>query len=118
LDENFLKRVFAEVGAWIYDETGVEVPADQQEFEIYQNPRGKLSCQGKISYKGPVSPTRPFPRIKLELTADEDVVLPPVIAEIFHPYSDMPEEGIEVLAYDYVEAFALRASAINRRIGP
>ncbi|UWU76028.1 hypothetical protein N2603_39915 [Bradyrhizobium huanghuaihaiense] len=26
-------------------------------------------------------------------------------ADIFHPYCDMPEDGIEVLAYDYVEAF-------------
>src|SRR5438445_3230228 len=56
LDEGFLKRVFAEVGAWIYEETGIEVPADQQEFEILRNPRGNLSCQGKFSYKGPISP--------------------------------------------------------------
>jgi hypothetical protein len=59
------------VGSWVYDESGIEIPADQQEFEMYRNPRGKLSCQGKISYKGPVSPTRPLPRIKLDLTADE-----------------------------------------------
>jgi predicted nucleotidyltransferase component of viral defense system len=118
LDESFLKRVFGEVSAWIQDETGIEVPADQQEFEFYQNPRGKLSCQGKISYKGPISPTRPFPRIKLDLTADERVVLPPVTAEIFHPYSDIPEEGIEVLAYDYVEAFAEKFRALAERTRP
>jgi predicted nucleotidyltransferase component of viral defense system len=118
LDEAFLKRVFAEVGAWIYEETGIEVPADQQEFEIYRNPRGKLACQGKISYKGPVSPTRPLPRIKLDLTADERVVLPPVAVEIFHPYSDVPEEGIEVLAYDYVEAFAEKFRALGERTRP
>jgi hypothetical protein len=47
------------------------------------------------------------------LTADERVVLPPVTAEIFHPYSDMPEEGIEVLAYDYVEAFAEKFRALS-----
>jgi predicted nucleotidyltransferase component of viral defense system len=118
LDEAFLKRVFAEVGAWIYEETGIEIPADLQEFEIYQNPRGKLSCQGKVSYKGPVSPTRPLPRIKLDLTADERVVLEPVIVEIFHPYSDAPEEGIEVLAYDYVEAFAEKFRALAERTRP
>lgn len=118
LDEAFLKRVFAEVGAWIYEETGVEVPADQQEFEILRNPRGNLSCQGKLSYKGPISPTRPLPRIKLDLTADERIVLPPVRADIFHPYSDMPEEGIEVLAYDYVEAFAEKFRALAERTRP
>lgn len=118
IDETFLKRVFAEVGAWIYEATGIEIPADQQEFDIYQNPRGKLSCQGKISYKGPVSPTRPLPRIKLDLSADERVVLSPVTVEIFHPYSDMPEEGIEVLAYDYVEAFAEKFRALAERTQP
>jgi len=118
LDEAFLKRVFAEVAAWVYDESGIEVPADQQEFELFQNPRGKLSCQGKISYKGPVSPTRPLPRIKLDLTADERIVLSPVPADIFHPYSDMPEDGIEVLAYDYVEAFAEKFRALAERTRP
>lgn len=99
IEEGFLKRVFAEVGAWIYDETGIEVPADQQEFDIYRNPRGTISCQGKISYKGPVSSTHSLPRIKLDLTADERVVLPPVAAEIFHPYSDMPQEASSFLAW-------------------
>jgi predicted nucleotidyltransferase component of viral defense system len=118
LDEGFLKRVFAEIGAWVYDETGIQIPADQQEFEILQNPRGNLSCQAKISYKGPVSPTRPLPRIKLDLTADERVVLEPEAVEIFHPYSDAPEEGIEVVAYDYVEAFAEKFRALAERTRP
>jgi predicted nucleotidyltransferase component of viral defense system len=118
LEDGFLKRVFGEVGAWIYDETGIEFPADQQEFDIYRNPRGTLSCQGKVSYKGPVSSTHALPRIKLDLTADERVVLPPVTAEIFHPYSDAPEEGIEVLAYDYVEAFAEKFRALSERARP
>jgi len=118
LGEAFLKRVFAEIGAWVYDETGIEIPADQQEFDIYRNPRGKLSCQGKISYRGPVSPARSLPRIKLDLTADERVVLEPETVEIFHPYSDAPEEGIEVLAYDYVEAFAEKFRALAERTRP
>ena len=118
LDPAFLKRVFAEIGTWIYEETGIKIPVDQQEFDVYQNPRGQLSCQGKISYKGPVSPTRPLPRIKLDLTADEHIVLPPATIEIFHPYSDVPVEGIEVLAYDYVEAFAEKFRALAERTRP
>jgi predicted nucleotidyltransferase component of viral defense system len=118
LDEGFLKRVFAEVGEWVYDQTGIEVPADKQEFEIYKNPRGTLSCQGKLSYRGPVSSTHALPRVKLDLTADERVVLPPVWVSIFHPYSDAPEEPIEVLAYDYVEAFAEKFRALAERTRP
>jgi predicted nucleotidyltransferase component of viral defense system len=118
LDEVFLKRVFGEIGTWIYDETGIEIPADQMEFDLYRNPRGNVSCQGKISYKGPVSPARSLPRIKLDLTADERIVLEPEIVEIFHPYSDVPEDGIEVLAYDYVEAFAEKFRALAERTRP
>ena len=117
LDAGFLRGAFSEIGEWIYEQTGIEIPADKQEFEIYQNPRGQLSCQGKISYRGPVSPT-PLPRIKLDLTADEHVVLPPARVEIFHPYTDAPEGGIAVLAYDYIEAFAEKFRALAERARP
>ena len=116
--EAFLKRVFAEIGERIYDEIGIEIPSQLQEFEILQNPRGKIMCQGKISYKGPVSSSHGLPRIKLDLTADERIVLPPVRAQIFHPYSDAPEQGISVLAYDYVEAFAEKFRALAERTRP
>jgi len=76
LDEAFLKAVFAEVGGWVYEQSGLEMPMDRQDFDIYDNPRGNKNCEGKISYRGPVSPTAGgWPRIKLDLTADERVVL-------------------------------------------
>lgn len=118
LDADFLSTVFAEIGEWVYEQTGIEIPADKQEFELYRNPRGQLSCQGRISYKGPVSPTHALPRIKLDLSADERVVLPAVRARIFHPYTDAPEGGIEVLAYDYIEAFAEKFRALAERTRP
>lgn len=118
LDEEFLKGVFAEIGEWIYEQTGIEIPADRQDFEFVENKLGGISCQGRISYKGPVSSTHGLPRIKLDLTADERIVLPPVRASIFHPYTDAPEDGIEVLAYDYVEAFAEKFRALAERTRP
>lgn len=118
LNEDFLRGVFGEIAEWIYEETGIQVPADKIQFEVYENPRGKLSCQGKISYIGPVSPTRPPPVIKLDLTADERLVLDPVEKQIFHPYSDAPDDGITVLAYDYVEAFAEKFRALAERTRP
>jgi predicted nucleotidyltransferase component of viral defense system len=42
LDESFLKRVFTEIGAWIYEETGIEVPADQQEFDPFNRTRSSM----------------------------------------------------------------------------
>ena len=119
LNTDFLQRTFAEIGEWVYETTGIEMPADKQYFELFPNPRGHLACQGKLSYAGPISPrTGGWPRIKLDLTASERVVMEPVRAPIFHPYSDAPEAGIVALAYDYVEAFAEKFRALAERTRP
>lgn len=117
IDEAFLKEAFAQIGSWIYEQTGIEIPAEKQVFDIYKNPRGTISCQGKISYRGPVSP-RDMPRIKLDLTADERLVLPPVRVPVYHPYTDTPEAGIEVLAYAYEEVFGEKIRALGERTRP
>lgn len=117
LDKAFLERAFAEIRAWIYEQTGIEVPADKQAFDIYTNPRGSISCQGKIAYRAPVSP-RDMPRIKLDLTADECLVLPPVRVPVYHPYSDIPADGIDVLAYAYEEVFGEKVRALGERTRP
>ena len=70
LDVNVLKNVFSDIGEWIYEHTGIEIPPAKQEFEIYQNPRGHLSCQGKISYRGPapcVTPSNASDRTHLQV---------------------------------------------------
>lgn len=119
IDEKFLSRVFREIAEWIYEETGIELPADQQTFDIYTNPRGNPSCQGRISYRGPISPSSGgLPRVRLDLTADELLVLPPVKVPIFHPYSDAPEDGIQVTAYAYEEAFGEKVRALAERTRP
>lgn len=119
INDEFLKPVFAEIGEKIYEETGIEFPPDRQNFEIFTNPRGNPSCQGKISYRGPVSPRgKNLPRIKLDLTADERVVLPAAQTPIFHPYSDAPDDGIVVRSYAYVEAFGEKVRALAERTRP
>jgi predicted nucleotidyltransferase component of viral defense system len=119
INEEFLKPVFAEIGEQLYEETGIEFPANFQKFEIFENPRGNLSCQGKISYRGPVSPRgNNMPRIKLDLTADEVVVLPAAQIPIFHPYSDAPEGDIVVQSYAYEEAFGEKVRALAERTRP
>jgi hypothetical protein len=106
LEQKFLQRVFEEVVAWVTEHSGLSTPADQLEFDIYENSRGRPNCQGKIAYRRPVSPTSGgWPKIKLDLTADERLVLPSVRREVFHPYSDRPEGGIWANCYAYEEAF-------------
>ncbi len=119
LDSGFLESVFAEIAEWVYEQCGLELPDGLRDFDIHKNPRGNLSCQGKISYRGPVSPrSGGLPRVKLDLTADERLVLPPVRLPIFHPYSDAPEDGIRVLSYAYEEAFGEKVRALAERTRP
>jgi predicted nucleotidyltransferase component of viral defense system len=119
LDAGFLKTVFAEIGERIYEETGIELPSDYQAFDIYTNSRGAKFCQGKIGYQGPVSPRgKNMPRIKLDLTADECIVLAPVQSSVFHPYTDMPDGGITVQSYAYEEAFGEKVRALTERARP
>ena len=121
IEEEFLRRAFGDVVAWVADQSGLAVPADQLAFDIHQNPRGRVSCQARIGYRGPVSPTSGsggWPKIKLDLTADERLVLPAVRREVFHPYSDRPEVGLWINCYAYEEAFGEKVRALAERTRP
>ncbi|CAN5692435.1 hypothetical protein BH09PSE5_BH09PSE5_12180 [soil metagenome] len=121
LDDGFLRRVLGEVVEWVSDESGLTIPADQLSFDIYENPRGRRSCQGRVGYRGPVSPSSGaggWPKIKLDLTADEALVLPSVRRAVFHPYTDGPEGGIWINSYAYEEAFGEKIRALGERTRP
>lgn len=119
IDSNHLTAAFREVGEWVYENTGIEIPEELQEFELFRNPRGTVSCQGKISYRGPIAPqSGRLPRIKIDLTLDELVLFPPTKQVIFHDFSDEPAEGITVLCYVYEEAFAEKVRALGERARP
>ncbi|SRR6266851_3353774 len=119
LDNSFLMRTFQEIAAWVYEQTGIELPADGMRFEIFQNHRGHPAAQGRVAYRGPISPVRgDLPRIRLDLTADELLVLPPEERHLTHPYSDEPEGGLMVRCYAYEEAFAEKIRALGERARP
>lgn len=118
LQKEFLVAVFGEIARWIYDWTGIEVPAETVRVEIYENPRGRISVQGRIGYRGPLQRGGDPARIKLDLTDDEVLVLEPVTREVHHPYSDRPADGIHALCYSYEEVFAEKLRALAERERP
>ena len=118
INNDFLMGVFRDLADKVYEKTGIEIPKDKISFDIYQNPHGKLSSQGKISFKGPMQPGGSLPTIKLDLTADEVLVLNPVSREVSHPYSDRPEQGIHVQCYCFEELFAEKIRALAERLRP
>ncbi|HNZ65230.1 MAG TPA: nucleotidyl transferase AbiEii/AbiGii toxin family protein [Smithella sp.] len=118
LNVDFLTAAFREIIDSIYESTGLEIPKDMVRFEIYENPRGKLSAEGRLSYRGPMQQRGDMPRIKLDLTANEIISLPPVMREVQHPYSDKPEKGIFVQCYSFEEVFAEKIRALAERLRP
>lgn len=116
-----LTKILSEVSDTITETSGMEFPKASIQFEIFQNPRGSLSIQGGIKYRGPVRPQvglAQMQRIKIDLTLDEPLVLPAATRQVDHPYSDRPAEGISVLSYDYEEVFAEKVRALAQRLRP
>jgi len=118
LDEAFLARVFEEVGEWIYEASGLEFPMEARKFEVFTNNRGTQSAQGKVGYRGPLGRAGDPPRVKLDLAADEVLVLDPVMRRVYHPYTDLPEDGIRMLCYPFEEVFAEKMRALAERQRP
>ena len=120
INEDFLRKTFTEIAEWIYEQSGIEIPADRMKFEVYTNPRGIESCQGRVYYKGPAtySGKHSMPRIKLDLSVDEVVVDDPVTIPVRHHYSDRPDEGLSIQAYSYAEVFGEKIRALKERTRP
>ncbi|MFM8245847.1 MAG: nucleotidyl transferase AbiEii/AbiGii toxin family protein [Burkholderiaceae bacterium] len=118
LDKNFLTGVFEEIGEWVYDACGLQLPPEARKFEVFTNPRGSQSAQGRVGYRGPLGRAGDPPRIKLDLAADEVLVLTPVQRPVHHPYTDRPASGINVLSYSFEEVFAEKMRALAERQRP
>ena len=120
INEEFLASVFTEIAEWVYEQSGIEIPADRMKFDIHPNPRGVDGCQGRVYYGGPMGfgSKHSMPKIKLDLTADEILVEDPVMTPVRHDYSDLPDGGIEIQSYSYAEVFAEKIRALKERTRP
>jgi predicted nucleotidyltransferase component of viral defense system len=119
LDRDFLLTRFRALGAWLYDMTGIELPAELLRFDVYDMKTGGRAGEGRIAYRGPIAPRGgDLPRIKIDLTADEHVVLPSIIRPVTHPYSDATEGGITARCYAFEELFGEKVRALAQRARP
>lgn len=118
LDEDRLVQVFNEIADWVYEQAGIECPCDTIRFEVYENNRGGVSAEGRVGYRGPLQRRGDSPRIKLDLTSDELLVLEPTGRDVHHPYSDRPDGGIRIQCYCYEEVFAEKIRALAERERP
>jgi len=118
IDEPFLQLTLAEIAQWVYDESGIDLPDGARSVEIYTNPRGNKSAQGRTGYRGPMQRQGTVPRVRLDLASDERLVRGGERRRVHHPYSDEPVDGIHVLAYCFEEVFAEKLRALAERERP
>jgi predicted nucleotidyltransferase component of viral defense system len=119
LDRDFLMARFTGIAAWLYEQTGIELPAELLRFNVWDRETGGRAGEGRLSYRGPIAPRGgDLPRIKLDLTADERVVLPSVIRSVAHPYSDVPAGSISARCYAFEEVFGEKIRALSQRARP
>jgi predicted nucleotidyltransferase component of viral defense system len=113
-----LQAILSESAAWVYEHSGIEIPFSAIEIEIYETPLGREAIQAKVTYNGPLRRKTNFPRIKLDLTLHEKIVLEPEKRLIFHPYSDRPQDLIQARCYPFEELFAEKIRALAERTRP
>lgn len=118
INKNLLLTEFSNIGDWIYEKTGIEIPRDHIDFKTYQNPRGNISIVGKLAYKGPLQRRSNLSTIKLDLTNDELIVRSPRRVNVHHPYSDLNINRLTILTYSVEEIFAEKLRALAERMRP
>jgi hypothetical protein len=56
LNEDFLLERFRAIGTQLYDETGIEIPAELLRFKVWSGKFGRPAGEGRVSYRGPIAP--------------------------------------------------------------
>lgn len=110
-----------EVCKWVTKKSGIEINTSRSVFEELSNEAHQNILQGKIYYRGPISPNAPrqWPRIKFDITADEIITTPPHKKNILHLYSDAKSlETYQVNTYSIYDLFSEKIRALFERTRP
>jgi predicted nucleotidyltransferase component of viral defense system len=97
----------------VHEASGIDFSGQKPALRL--RPDG-LSTEGRVYYVGPRQ-MRQVARVKLDISANEKVVRPPVLLKIAHPYPDGPLPGL-VRCYSFDEVFAEKIRAMGQRGRP
>jgi predicted nucleotidyltransferase component of viral defense system len=112
-----LVTVFSEIGAYVYDACGLTINVDQNSFRRTRNKRHHETTTGAIEFSTPLL-RGSAPKIKIDLTSDEVVVLPTEFRDVYAPYSDSPQPATQIRSYSLVELMAEKTRALQQRCRP
>ena len=107
-----------QAGIWSAEQNGPDFTAEPIRLEVVEDEYGKESYQIRVYYRGPLVWGGSPRAIRVDITRDETLLLPPVDRSLSHPFSDIGVLGSPTLrCYDLVEILVekLRAIAGQRR---
>lgn len=117
-DADPIRNELLEVGAWVQEETGIELPPDGLEVEESVNKRGAQTFMVRVTFLGPMQLARAQrQRLRFDLSNDEIVVDQPELREVFHGYSDAPAIVPHMRCYTLHEIVAEKVRALVERVG-
>ncbi|MGH2758691.1 MAG: nucleotidyl transferase AbiEii/AbiGii toxin family protein [Actinomycetota bacterium] len=100
-----------EVLARVHDASGIDFSAREPYLRLRPD---NLSIEGRVYYIGPRRTPQPA-RVKLDVTANEKVIRPPVLRDIGHSYPDSLPKPAHVRCYSFEELFAEKLRAMGQR---
>lgn len=109
-----VQPLLEEVLARVADESGVDLAVQAPRLRL--RPGGR-STEGRVYYRGPrQSPAAAS--VKIDLSADESIVRPPILRSIVHPYPDALPGDATARCYPLEELFAEKIRAMAQRSRP
>jgi len=109
-----LLSIFERVLRRISEEAGIDFSVMPVKFK--QNEKF-LYTEGRIYYRGPRNSRNPS-SVKLDISASEKIVRPPVLRVISHSYPDELPQPAQVKCYSFEEVFAEKIRAMGERSRP
>jgi predicted nucleotidyltransferase component of viral defense system len=117
-DPSEWRSIIVKISDWVNNQSGIEIPSKLIEVDIYKSLQGQMMIQASIRFNGPLHRKTNFPRIKLDLSPNERIVLKPIKRPIYHPYTDSLKEITTANCYPFEEAFAEKMRALAERARP
>lgn len=99
---------------WAMEMNGPDFRASSPRLEVIQDDYGSETYQVRVYYRGPLRWSGEPRAIRLDVTREERLVLPPALRRLIHPYSDEPTVAqAQVACYALPEILAEKVRAIG-----
>jgi len=116
-DPESLKASLGRIGAAATTLSGVRFATEDLVVHSRENKAGQHTFEIRLGYAGPLGVPGP-PKVKLDLTIHEEIVMSTERRPIYHAYPDALPTGATVAAYPLAELLAEKLRALIERTRP